>query len=97
LQQLKELDAARRQELAEGKHPLVAQLARLRAIGPKGAWVLVVTPRPRTRMEQPCRAKASRAQQPTGATHAVAHRRQNEVQCNGGTIRSSSAERRCSM
>jgi transposase len=40
-QQLKVLEAARRQELAEGRHPLVAQLARLRAIGPKGAWVLV--------------------------------------------------------
>jgi len=40
-QQLKALEAARRQELAEGKHPLVAQLARLRAIGHKGAWVLV--------------------------------------------------------
>ena len=40
-QQIKMLEAARREELAEGKHPLVAQLARLRAIGPKGAWVLV--------------------------------------------------------
>jgi transposase len=40
-QQLKALEAARRQELAEGKQPLVSQLAQLRAIGPKGAWVLV--------------------------------------------------------
>ena len=40
-QQVRMLEAARRQELAEGKHPLVAQLSRLRAIGPKGAWVLV--------------------------------------------------------
>jgi transposase len=40
-QQTRILEAARRDELAEGKHPLVAQLARLRAIGPKGAWVLV--------------------------------------------------------
>ncbi|MCO4882705.1 transposase [Paraburkholderia caribensis] len=43
-QQTSMLEAVRREELAEGKHPLVAQLAqlaRLRAIGPKGAWVLV--------------------------------------------------------
>lgn len=40
-QQVKALEAARRQELAAGKQPLVAHLARLRAIGPKGAWVLV--------------------------------------------------------
>ncbi|CAN7775579.1 hypothetical protein LJR084_007864 [Variovorax sp. LjRoot84] len=40
-QQVKALEAERRQELADGKQPLVAQLARLRAIGPKGAWVLV--------------------------------------------------------
>ncbi len=40
-QQVKALEAARRQELAEGKQPLVSQLAQLRAIGPKGAWVLV--------------------------------------------------------
>ena len=40
-QQVKALEAARRQELADGKQPLVAQLAQLRAIGPKGAWVLV--------------------------------------------------------
>ena len=40
-QQIKALEAARRQELADGQQPLVAQLARLRAIGPKGAWVLV--------------------------------------------------------
>ncbi|MEX3633797.1 transposase [Paraburkholderia sp. BR14320] len=35
------LESARRDELTEGKHPLVAQLARLRAIGSKSAWVLV--------------------------------------------------------
>ena len=40
-QQIKALEAARRQALEDGKQPLVAQLARLRAIGPKGAWVLV--------------------------------------------------------
>ncbi|CAN7742058.1 IS110 family transposase [Variovorax sp. LjRoot84] len=40
-QQVKALEAARRLELADGKQPLVAQLAQLRAIGPKGAWVLV--------------------------------------------------------
>jgi transposase len=40
-QQVKVLEAERRQELADGKQPLVAQLAQLRAIGPKGAWVLV--------------------------------------------------------
>jgi transposase len=39
-QQVKAMEAARRQEVATGKHPLVAQLAQLRAIGPKGAWVL---------------------------------------------------------
>jgi transposase len=40
-QQVKAMEAKRRQELTDGKHPLVAQLAQLRAIGPKGAWVLV--------------------------------------------------------
>ena len=40
-QQVKAMEAERRQELAAGKQPLVAQLAQLRAIGPKGAWVLV--------------------------------------------------------
>ena len=40
-QQIKELEAARRQALEAGKQPLVAQLAKLRAIGTKGAWVLV--------------------------------------------------------
>lgn len=40
-QQVKALEAARRQELAAGKQPLVAHLARLRAIGPRGAWILV--------------------------------------------------------
>jgi transposase len=40
-QQIKELEAARRQALEARKQPLVAQLAKLRAIGTKGAWVLV--------------------------------------------------------
>ncbi|MGH8435803.1 MAG: IS110 family transposase [Pseudomonas sp.] len=40
-QQVLALEAARRQELAAGKQPLVAQLAQLRAIGPQGAWILV--------------------------------------------------------
>jgi transposase len=40
-EQVRAVEAARREDLAEGKQPLVAQLARLRAIGPKGAWVLV--------------------------------------------------------
>jgi len=40
-QQVRAIEAARSQELVEGKQPLVAQLARLRAIGAKGAWVLV--------------------------------------------------------
>jgi transposase len=39
-QQVKAIDVQRRQELADGKQPLVAQLAQLRAIGLKGAWVL---------------------------------------------------------
>nr|WP_311732106.1 IS110 family transposase [Variovorax paradoxus] len=40
-QQMKALEAERRQELANGKQRLVAQLAQLRAVGPNGAWVLV--------------------------------------------------------
>lgn len=40
-QQVKAIEAERRKELAAGKQPLVAQLIQLRAIGPKGAWVLV--------------------------------------------------------
>jgi transposase len=40
-QQVKAMEAKRRQDLADGKQPLVAQLAQLRAIGPNGAWVLV--------------------------------------------------------
>jgi transposase len=40
-QQIQALEAARRQALDDGKQPLVAQLAQLRAIGPRGAWVLV--------------------------------------------------------
>jgi len=39
--QVKELEAARLQEIADGKQPLVAQLTQLRAIGAKGAWILV--------------------------------------------------------
>lgn len=39
--QIRALDAARRQEIEDGKQPLVKQLVQLRAIGPKGAWVLV--------------------------------------------------------
>ena len=39
--QIRSIEAAHRVELAEGKQPLVDQLVRLRAIGPKGAWVLV--------------------------------------------------------
>jgi len=40
-EQIKVLEAGRRQEIEDGKQPLVAQLVQLRAIGPKGAWVLV--------------------------------------------------------
>ena len=40
-QQIKGIESARRKELADGKQPLVAQLTQLRAIGPKGAWILV--------------------------------------------------------
>lgn len=40
-EQVRAVEAARCKELAEGKQPLVAHLARLCAIGPKGAWVLV--------------------------------------------------------
>jgi len=39
-QQLNALEAKRRHEVAEGAHPIVAQLAKLRAIGPCGAWIL---------------------------------------------------------
>ena len=39
--QVRAIEGAHRRELAQGKQPLVEQLARLRAIGPKGAWVLV--------------------------------------------------------
>jgi transposase len=41
-QQIKALEAAAQREAVEdGKQPLVAQLAQLRAIGPKGAWVRI--------------------------------------------------------
>ena len=39
-QQLNALETERRHEVAQGVHPVVAQLARLRAIGPRGAWIL---------------------------------------------------------
>ena len=39
--QVRAIELARRRELAKGQHPMVAQLARLGAIGPRGAWVLV--------------------------------------------------------
>lgn len=39
--QVRSIEAARSQQLAQGEHPLVVQLTRLRAIGAKGAWVLV--------------------------------------------------------
>ena len=39
-EQMKTLEAARRQAIAAGRHPVVAQLAKLRAIGPRGAWIL---------------------------------------------------------
>ena len=40
-EQVRAIEGARAKELAGGKQPQVAQLARLRAIGAKGAWVLV--------------------------------------------------------
>jgi transposase len=40
-QQVKAMEALRRQKIADGKQPLVVQLIKLRAIGPKDAWVLV--------------------------------------------------------
>ena len=39
--QIKALEVTRRQAIEDGKRPLVAQLVQLRAIGPKGVWVLV--------------------------------------------------------
>jgi transposase len=39
--QIRTLEAMRCQEIEDGKQPLVKQLVQLRAIGPKGAWVLV--------------------------------------------------------
>lgn len=38
--QMNALQAAQRQEVAEGRQPLVSQLSQLRAIGAKSAWVL---------------------------------------------------------
>jgi transposase len=35
------IEAARRDEIAQGKQPLVAQLTRLCAVGPRSAWVIV--------------------------------------------------------
>lgn len=39
-EQMRALEAARREAVVEGRHPVVAQLAKLRAIGPRGAWIL---------------------------------------------------------
>ena len=39
--QMRALEALRCQEIEDGKQPMVKQLVQLRAIGPKGAWVLV--------------------------------------------------------
>jgi transposase len=39
-QQLNALETERRHAIAKGAHPVVAQLAKLRAIGPRGAWIL---------------------------------------------------------
>jgi transposase len=39
--QVRIIEASRREEVVDGEQPLVARLARLRAIGIKGAWVLV--------------------------------------------------------
>lgn len=39
--QIRLLEAARREQIEEGTQPQVVQLLRLRAIGPQGAWVLV--------------------------------------------------------
>ena len=39
--QVRAIEGAHRRELAQGEQPLVAKLARLGAIGPKSAWVLV--------------------------------------------------------
>jgi transposase len=40
-QQVRSIEAMRREELAQGKHPLVQQLTHLGAVGAKSAWVLV--------------------------------------------------------
>jgi transposase len=40
-EQIRSIEATRREELQKGQHPLVAQLTRLCAIGAKSAWVLV--------------------------------------------------------
>lgn len=40
-QQVKAMEVQRRQEIADGKQPLVAQLIQLRGMGPRGAWILV--------------------------------------------------------
>jgi len=39
--QVRSIEAAHRRDIAQGKQPLVEQLARLSAIGPKSAWALV--------------------------------------------------------
>jgi len=38
--QMNALQATQRQEVGEGRQPVVSQLSQLRAIGPKSAWVL---------------------------------------------------------
>ena len=39
-QQMRDIEAAQRQAFADGQHPVVAQLSRLRGIGLHGAWIL---------------------------------------------------------
>jgi transposase len=40
-EQVRAIEATRREELTQGRHPLVAQLSRLCAVGTTGAWILV--------------------------------------------------------
>jgi transposase len=40
-EQIRSIEATRKEELQKGQHPLVAQLSRLCAIGDKSAWILV--------------------------------------------------------
>lgn len=39
-QQMKDIEATQRQEVANGRQPVVAQLSQLRGIGLRGAWIL---------------------------------------------------------